>query len=154
MKKKIEVNVSKELVDSVMEARIAELEKAVNILTKKLADKEKKLQAIEGDKKLTEAQRKVMQKLADDMGEYLSNIPWKEQGGYMKVEINLEDHWGYDDASIAELLRDAIREEIKLAAKRIAKVAVKKLEVEAKKAVSKVLTELETEVLKKLETDK
>ena len=78
MKKKIEVNVSKELVDSVMEARIAQLEKTVKILEKKLAEKEKKIQAIEGDKKLTEAQRKVMQKLADDMGEYLSNIQWKE----------------------------------------------------------------------------
>ena len=57
----------------------------------------------------------------------------------MKLEINLETMWGYDDASVAEMLRDAIKDEIKMAAKRVAKDAVMKFEAEAKKEVDKIV---------------
>lgn len=57
----------------------------------------------------------------------------------MKLSIDLEGQYGYDDESIAEMFRSAVREEIRLASKRIAKDAIKKMEVEAKKVIDKAV---------------
>ena len=67
----------------------------------------------------------------------MDRLPHKR--GYMKVELDLGELYSYSDASIAETLAEAIREEIKLSARRLAKDAVKKMEIEAKKEVEKLV---------------
>lgn len=53
----------------------------------------------------------------------------------MKLTVDLEDAYGYDDESVAQMMRTAIREEVQRFAKRLAKDALKKQEAEARKMV-------------------
>lgn len=68
----------------------------------------------------------------------------------MKLEINLEDQYGWDDACVAEIIRNAIKYEIHAHAKKIAKEELKKYEAKIKKDIAEALANIKSPKLKDL----